>query len=214
MSNIKRSKNFATIVYQESSDIFEVKKCLDSLHISYLISPIHDRDYLESSSDFKKAHYHVVLIFDSLKSVPQVKDILSFKDLKHDYDLDSLGFDFEKVNFVGLEIVNSLTSYARYLCHMDNPEKAQYSVSDVVSFGLDYQQLCHKENDKYDAFGRVIDFIVSTKCTSFARLLLHAKLNDYEMFRALCDNSFAAREFIKSYTLDLRSDLNVSRETK
>lgn len=187
MSNIKRTKNFATIFYPESLSYEVAQDFLDSLHIAYLISPIHNAD-LDKDGNLKKEHYHVVLVFDSLKSVPQVKDMLIS-------------------GFVGLEMVQSLTSYARYLCHLDNPEKAQYSVSNVFAFGLDYNQICHKEDNKYDAFSRVIDFIVSTNCTSFARLLLHAKNNDYEMFRALCDNSFAVREFIKSYTLDLRLEV-------
>lgn len=194
MANVKRTKNFATLFYPESLSFTDAKDFLDSLHIAYLISPLHSRD-LDKDGKLKKPHHHVILVFDSLKSVPQVKDLLHS-------------------SFVGLEMVQSLTSYARYLCHFDNPEKAQYVSEDVVAFGLDYDELCHKERDKYDAFSRVIDYIVDTNCTSFSSLLLYARRSDYEMFRALCDNSFAVREFIKSYTLDLRTRLEVSFNSK
>lgn len=202
---VKRSKNFATLVYLDSSSIVSVRQALRAMHVSYLISPCHSSDLLEDGSGFKKAHYHIILVFDSLKSIPQVKSILTFKDIEHDYDLSMLDFDMNSVNFVGLEIVNSLTVYARYLCHLDNPEKASYSVGAVESYGLDYSSLIRKERDKYDACARVVDFIVSNNCTSFASVLLYARQNDFEMFRVLCDNSFTIREFVKSYSLSLCS---------
>lgn len=218
MSNVKRSKNFATLVYTDSSNIDSVRMALRAMHVSYIISPCHSQDLLSDGSGLKKAHYHIILVFDSLKSIPQVKSILTFKDIEHDYDLSSLDFNQEQVNFVGLEIVNSLTIYARYLCHLDNPEKASYPIDDVEAYGLDYASLIRKERDKYDACGRVIDFIVSNHCTCFATVLLHARQNDNEMFRVLCDNSFTIREFIKSYSFLLQSSANnldscVSRET-
>lgn len=178
---VKRSKNFCTVAYPESISFPELKTFLDELHICYLISPLHDKDVVaEANNAPKKPHWHIVLIFDSLKSVPQVKDLMH-------------------PSTVGLEIVNSLVSYARYLVHMDNPEKAQYNIEDVVFYGIDYKQLCLKESDKYDAFGRLLDYVVAEHITSFSSLLLYAKHNDEPMFRALCDNSYTIREFLRSY---------------
>lgn len=47
-------------------------------------------------------------MFDGVKTIEQAKDL------------------FEQIGGVGCEKVNSIRGYARYLCHLDNPEKAQY----------------------------------------------------------------------------------------
>lgn len=197
--SVKRSKNFTTLCYQESTEYGVMLESLNSLHVSYLISPLHHLDRTREG-DFKKPHYHIVIIFDSLKSVPQVKDVLS-----------SCAADF-----VGCEIVNSLQSYARYLCHLDNPDKAKYDVKDVISYSINYEALIQDKGDKYAAFSRLVDYVVTNDITSFSSLLLYAKDNDVDMFHALVDNSYTAREFIKSYSMDrrnLKSGSNVSCET-
>lgn len=179
----KRSTTFATIAYPESFSKQFILSALDSLKISYFISPLHDSD-LTDSGELKKPHYHVILVFDSLKSLSQIRDVIDDR-------------------FVGLEIVNSLRSYARYLCHLDNDDKAKYNPKDVVAHGLDYTKFLEEEYNKYDALESVIDYIMSSNTLSFSSLLLHAKATDKSMFRAIIDNSFTIREFIKSYKLDL-----------
>lgn len=178
-----RSKNFTTLAYPESISRYDLIDFLDSLHISYLVSPIHNLD-ITGDGLLKKSHWHVVLIFDSLKSVSQVRGLLDSR-------------------LVGCEIVNSLESYARYLTHMDNPDKAQYSQLDVVAHGVNYNELVNRKEDKYAAFERIVDYIVDNNVTSFAKLLFYARKNDQAMFRSLVDNSYTAREFIKSYSSDL-----------
>ena len=81
---------------------------LDQLHVAALISPLHDKD-TNPSGEPKKPHYHVLLMFEGVKDYEtQVKPI------------------FAEIGGVGREMVNSARGYARYLCHLDNPEKAQY----------------------------------------------------------------------------------------
>lgn len=173
----KRSKYFATLAYLESCPNY--LDYLKTLCIDYLVSPLHSCD-LHSDGTPKKEHWHIILIFDSLKSLDQVRDLIS---------------DF---GFVGLEIVQSLRSYARYLCHLDDVDKAQYPVDDVVSRGIDYQQFIKTDNDKYDVYARIIDYVRDEQIMSFYDLLVYARYNDFDMFRALCDNSYMIREFLRS----------------
>lgn len=42
---------------------------------------------------------------------------------------------FSTFGGVGCEVVNSSRAYARYLCHLDNPEKASYKIDQVRQFG-------------------------------------------------------------------------------
>lgn len=173
----KRSKYFATLAYSESCPNY--LDCLNTLCIDYLVSPLHCSD-VNSDGTPKKEHYHIILVFDSLKSCDQVRELIS---------------DF---GFVGLEIVQSLRSYARYLCHLDNADKMQYSPDDVVCRGIDYQQFIKSDNDKYDIYARIIDYIRDKQVMSFYDLLVYARYNDFDMFRALCDNSYMIREFLRS----------------
>ena len=70
----KRYRNFATIVYPESapSDWINI---LRSEIIPFFVSPLHDRDILEDGTP-KKPHYHVMLMFDGVKTVEQVKETI------------------------------------------------------------------------------------------------------------------------------------------
>ena len=66
-----RNTYYATIVYPESapSDWMNI---LEEQHIQALISPLHDKD-IDKEGNPKKPHYHVVLIFESLKSPKQAQ---------------------------------------------------------------------------------------------------------------------------------------------
>lgn len=184
----KRSKSFATLVYPESTYFQDLLSLLGDFKISYLISPLHSQDMLEDSS-FKKPHYHVILIFDSLKSLDQVQSIL---------DASTIG---RPIQFCGLEIVNSLVHYARYLCHLDSPDKFRYNVKDVVAFGLDYAALIASKADKFTSFVSLLDFIQSHNNFSFADLCFYARHNDPDMLMSILQNSFTIREIIRSLSV-------------
>ena len=124
-----RCRNFATIAYEDSmpADLFSR---LDELHTKVLVSPIHNLDYDENGV-MKKAHYHILIMYSSVKSETQMRDIVS------------------KLGTVGCEIVHSVQGYARYLTHMDNPEKTKYSADDVKCFGgADYSKLTTIKEEK------------------------------------------------------------------
>lgn len=182
----KRSKNFATIVYPEST-VDNFVDVLKEQKVSFLLSPLHDKD-VNIDGTAKKSHYHLILIFDSLKSIDQVKEVISC------------------VNAVGCEVVNSLVNYGRYLCHLDDKDKYQYPINEVVSYGYDYESLIASKSDKYDLMAKIVDFCVETQCTSFYRLMLYARHKDFEMFKLLCDNSYFIREFLRSSVADLKDD--------
>ena len=108
--------------------------------IPAFVSPLHDKD-IDPQNQPKKPHYHVMLMFDSMKSTEQVKEV------------------FALIGGVGMEIVNNTRSYARYLCHMDNPEKARYKEEEVRCFGgSDYAHIIGLPSDKYASLMEMIDY--------------------------------------------------------
>lgn len=183
-----RSKNFATLCYWESSHLEDIVLSLDSLHISYLISPLHDSD-IDEHGILKKGHWHIILVFDSLKSVSQVKDLLVEASKMH------------VASFVGCEIVNSLVSYSRYLCHLDDVDKARYETSDVIHHGIDYVSLISSKSDYFSSFVNLVDYIYSNHVISFAELVMYARFHDADMLHTILHESFTVREFIRSFAV-------------
>lgn len=175
-----RTRNFATIVYPESApknwkDIL-IEECIPSL-----ISPLHSND-LNADGEKKKEHYHVMIMFDSVKTDEQAKII------------------FDKIGGVGCQRINVIRGYARYLCHLDNPEKAQYNISDVESLGgADYQEIISLPSDKYKVIEEMIDFCEKYNITSFYLLSKYAFQNNDNWKKALADNSaIFMKEYLKS----------------
>lgn len=179
-----RTRNFAAIVYPDSAPEFW-QGILAEQAIPAFISPLHDRDF-NPSGEPKKAHYHVMLMFEGVKTIEQAESVFSL------------------INAVGCIKVNSVRGYARYLVHSDNPEKAQYLVSDVISLcGADYVQATALQSDKYVAISEMIDFIVENDFFSYSKFMIYCKDNRQDWFRHLCDSStLVIKEFLKSRKWD------------
>ena len=68
-----RTRNFATIVYPESAPENWLDIIAD-LKIEVFISPLHDKD-LNPTGEQKKPHYHVIIMFPSVKTEEQAKEV-------------------------------------------------------------------------------------------------------------------------------------------
>lgn len=182
-----RKRNFATVVYPESAPE-GWRDILAGYFVPAFVSPLHDRD-INATGEPKKPHYHVMVMFEGKKSEEQVKAL------------------FETIGGVGLEVVESLRGYARYLCHLDNPEKAQYNPSDVVSIGgSDYSYSIGLVADKYKAVREMIAFCKANQIVSYAELLEYAAVEQDTWFRVLCDNgTVVMKEYLKSISWGQRS---------
>ena len=130
-----RSSKWTFIAYPDSvPDNWQ--EILKSYHIPIAISPLHDKD-LNPTGEEKKAHWHVLLEFSSLKSYMQVEEIT------------------KQVNASIPQIVHSPVGMIRYFIHKDNPEKHQYDWQDIIVYnGFDI--------DKYDSYtDSEIDSLIS-----------------------------------------------------
>ena len=179
-----RTRNFATVVYPESAPD-GWRGILSEQFVPAFISPIHNLD-VNPTGEVKKEHYHVILMFDSVKTTEQAKAI------------------FEKIGGVGCEVVQSLRGYARYLCHLDNPEKTQYDVSDVCQIGgADYASIIGLATDRYKAISEMVAFCAENDIISYSELLEYAMVHRMDWFRVLCDNgTVVVKEYLKSRTWD------------
>lgn len=192
----KRYRNFTTIVYPDSAPE-GWQNILAENCIPCFISPLHDKDLNpepENGADsLKKAHWHVLFAFDSLRSEDQVKSVISL------------------VNGVGMQVVHSLRSCARYLCHLDNPDKAQYSVSDVVCIGgLDYDAVVHSAADDLSVLSDILSFCRQNQLFSLASLVDYCVLYRPDWYRYIAlKNCYFIDKYLKSALWEQESGFNV-----
>lgn len=176
-----RTRNFATVVYPDSAPSDWMDK-LDRLHIAAFISPLHDKD-MDPDGGLKKSHYHVMLMFESpVEYETRVAPI------------------FAEIGAVGREMVNSARGYARYLCHLDNPEKFQYSPSEVRCIGgADYYGVTSLPTDDMKMIGEVFSYIQEHEIYSLAELLTISQIHHPEWFSMIAmSRCYVVDKFIKS----------------
>lgn len=179
-SGTGRTRNYATVLYPESAPE-NWKEILTDLLIPCFVSPLHNAD-TNPTGEVKKEHYHILFMFDGVKTIEQAQEICKL------------------VGGVGCEVVKSIRGYARYLCHLDNPDKAQYNVEDVICLcGADYYKTIGLSVDKYQAITEIMDFIDDNAITSYRDLLQYCRREKRDWFRVLCDNgTYVILEYIKS----------------
>lgn len=146
---------------------------LQDLHIPVAVSPLHDRDVNGSTGEVKKAHHHIVLYFEGKKSYEQVVEIVS--------------------PFCGSvpQRVHSLSGEIRYFCHLDNPEKAQYSPDDIRAFGgFDVREmLAPTSAQRYALIAEMRQWISDNHVFEFEDLFDYAAAErSDDWFPLLCDS--------------------------
>ena len=185
-----RTRNYASIVYPESAPD-NWKEILSGHFIPAFISPLHEND-INPTGEPKKPHYHVILMFDGKKSKEQATEV------------------FNTIGGVGCEVVKSIRGYARYLCHLDNPEKAQYDPSQVTMLcGSDYMGVIGLAIDKYIALAEMQDFCDKYNVVSFYALATYARSHRSDWHRILCDcGSVFMREYLQSRQWSIEQGYN------
>ena len=175
-------RNYATILYPESAK-GDWLKTLEELHIKILISPLHDMDVNEDG-EIKKPHYHIMYVFDGKKTEKQIQEIN------------------DMIGAVGIERVNSLKGYARYLCHLDEKDgKVRYPVSDVQALGgIKYEEIIKEAADKYKISQEILSFCKQNGIIAYCDIVDYAIENNMEWYIQLIDNPHVFINYLKSYT--------------
>lgn len=195
-----RTRNYATIVYPDnkgdperglsltSPDWIDI---LRSFNVPCFISPLHDKDTDPDENHEKKPHYHVLIMFDGVKTIRQFDKIR-----------DSIGG-------VGFYPVESAAGYARYLCHLDNANKHQYPISDVICIGgADYEITIGATYNRKACIIQMLRFIDRHNVMTFSQILRYSLKYEPDWFNCLLDNSFLIREYVKGYMLEKQNSYN------
>lgn len=140
---------------------------LDDLRVPSCVSPIHD-SCVKSDGTPKKDHYHVILDFGRSKySWNVVNDMVTpfggvMAPVKKNGDCESY--------------VKDKRAMTRYLCHLDNPEKAQYNPAAIRAFnGYNVGKYLKDGEDNMDSVVTdIVRYCKSCGIFSFSRLVDYA----------------------------------------
>lgn len=179
---VAKTRGFACVIYTDSAPE-DWKERLIETHIPALISPYHDKD-INADGSPKKPHYHVMIVFDGPRTPEQAERILT-----------QIGAANGEV-----KALNSITGYARYLCHLDNPDKYQYNQDEVVALaGAEYDAYINRSEDRQQTLREIQEFIDKYAIYSFAALQRYARLNNKVWFRHMNENcAYAVKEYLKT----------------
>lgn len=154
----KGNKNWQFIIYAESIQP-NAFMLLSALGYRGYISPLHDSDLWTEDDEKnnsghvagtkKKAHYHVIVCLNSCyqnmnKVVNDIIIPISLPDKANKY----------------AEPVLFMNESVRYLIHADQPDKFQYDMRDIITFGnvrpLTYYFNSKDDSDSYDFIEKLI----------------------------------------------------------
>lgn len=152
----------------------------------------HDKD-TTAAGELKEPHWHVVVRFSHAVQAKEAKEVLASFGCKE----------------ASVQYRDSWTAVARYLCHLDDPNKFQYNPADVVEFGgADYLDAINRSADKYRIVAEMQDWVIEPMAEGerprgFGDLNDYARAENLEWFMALCDNSATImREYCKAKRYD------------
>lgn len=179
----KRTLNWCIVVYPDSAPS-DWRDYLDSLHIEWVESPLHEFDANPGTGEIKKPHWHVLLLFGSVKTYEQVCEVIA------------------PLNCPIPQRCFSVKGNIRYMVHMDNPDKYQYNISDIVAHGgYDIADAFKPSaSERYTIIRDMCAYVRANDICEFQDLVdyaMEAHFDDW--FPLLCDScAYVVGQYIKS----------------
>lgn len=138
--------------------------------VPLFISPIHDKDLADkgkgwNGTEFKKPHYHNMVMFSQVKSYKQVLEMVKPLGASH------------------VSQVHSTQAMIRYFIHADHKEKAQYKREDIRAFnGADIDNVFeHNDKEVNGILKTLIQLIDDNDITEY-HILVKLCMNDPDYF--------------------------------
>lgn len=180
--NVKK-RNWAMVLYPESApQDWREQLRLSGLQVA--ISPLHDKD-VNADGEPKKAHHHVILVYGSPTTYNNVKALC------------------DRLNQPIPQPLEQVRGYYRYLTHEDNPEKAQYSKSDIQTLnGFDIREFVElTKSEVTKAKREILQLIRDNSITEYADLidiLMDGGEGTADMFDVASNNTLFFKAYLTS----------------
>lgn len=196
----RRARAWTAMAYPDSVSADWLDKLSEQL-VEALVSPLHDRDVWTAEDEAenashaagtpKKPHWHVVISFKNPCTYVKAKEVF-----------DAIGAVMPPESKAK---VKDFQQMARYLCHLDQPQKHRYDIADVKTFGaLDYSRLVMSGRDEDDLIDEMFEYIDAHCITSFRQFCIYVRTEKPE-WRVLVYHQYAAllSRYIKSLAWEM-----------
>lgn len=173
-------------LYEDSCNP-EWQQVLQAMHTP-AFAIYHDRDIKIATGEPKKPHWHVLIEFGRQIIKSYADRVAKELGAANDY----------------WEAIPYKHGYARYMCHMDNPEKYQYNPEDVICFcGVDYIEFAVNNAERSKIKNKIlidiIQMVRKKSIRSYAMVVNYAIDNEnMEWLNVLRQNGAFVAEYIKS----------------
>lgn len=181
----KTARIFGTVLYPENID--DIDNCCNNLGIPCSLSPLHDSDIKdEDTREIKKPHYHLVVYYKG-KTTPY-----SF--------YTALVGAFGENAFSTFEIGHDLGALVAYHIHLNNPEKAQYSVNDIKDFNgfSSLKYIEESSGDTVSNFNKLMDIIDENNFLFLNEFLKYLRFNEPVLYSSVIRDRVLSKQ-IKDY---------------
>lgn len=169
----KKSRNWSGVFYPESAPEDWIER-IQSLHLRAFVSPLHQAD-----DEVLKPHYHVLWMFDGPTTEAHVRGLME-----------------SVVSSKVVQYCYSLKGLARYLLHLDDPDKEQFPDGEVMEFaGARYQETIRGGDD---TCSDILEFCEEFNVCEYSEIVDYARRNRPEWSSAL-------RLYVHHFTAYFRS---------
>lgn len=151
--NVK-GRDWTVIVYPESAPK-NWREIIDDTHIRWVESPLHDKD-VNPDGEKKKEHWHILFDYDGPTTFNSVKRLA------------------DQINSPIPKKVGSAKGLVRYMVHMDNPEKYQYDIAEIVGHGgADVQSYFEiTATNRLSIMKEIVTYIYDNEVDNYADFLM------------------------------------------
>lgn len=183
-----RARTWTFITYPESMPEEWESMLEDRLMVPFIQSPLHDQDIAEqgkgwNGTEYKKPHYHNMIMFTNVKSYKQVSDMVRFLGAGH------------------VQQVHSTQAMVRYFIHADQPKKTQYLKENIRAWnGADIDHIWEKNDKEIHAnLDQLFSLISDNDLIEYKLLVDHCRKHEPELFPLVVGSyAFVINQYIKS----------------
>lgn len=178
-----KARYFASILYPESARRYDLINRIRNKGMKAFISPLHTPDPVPEEQEepvegelpihILKPHYHVLFVFDGPRRIEYMTE------------------QCKKWKLANPQIVTSYHSYARYLCHLDDPDKQQWKNFDDVTEigGIKYSLAIQLRADKDQSLYEILHIVEDNCILDYKVLIDYCMEERPDLFRVLMSSS-------------------------
>ncbi len=191
-----RTGIWEVILYPDSLPVYW-QDVIEQTKVPCALSPCHNMDMWtlldeaenpeHRAGDYKKPHYHLFVDYGTGANKTEQQVIEDFVEPLHAKAHPSQ--------------VKTARGEARYLVHLDHPEKAQYRLDEIRFYnGFDYKDYYELSNKDIDDMSlKIREFIVDNSITEYSRLVDICAETDLHWFKYVRQNSLFFTAYLRSF---------------